>query len=82
PLRARYDEVLHGAFGDAEVQALVDGYVQRIDASARRDEARWGEAYRTYEGWSGRRDFTTYEEEIAYLKAWISERWQYQDALY
>lgn len=82
PLRARYDEVLHGAFSDAEVQALVDGYVQRIDASARHDEARWGEAYRTYEGWSSRRDFTTYEEEIAYLKAWLSERWQYQDALY
>ncbi|MGK4003170.1 hypothetical protein WMF31_11145 [Sorangium sp. So ce1036] len=26
------------------------------------------------EGWSGRDDFTTYEEEIAYVKAWISER--------
>ncbi|WP_437767939.1 CotH kinase family protein [Sorangium sp. So ce764] len=82
PLRARYGEVLRGALGDAEIQAIVDGYVARIDASARRDEARWGEAYRSYEGWSGRGDFTTYEEEIAYLKAWISERWRHQDALY
>ncbi|WP_437282154.1 CotH kinase family protein [Sorangium sp. So ce375] len=82
PLRARYDEVLHGALDDAEIQAIVDGYVARIDASARRDEAKWGEAYRSYGDWSGRDDFTTYEEEIAYLKAWISERWQHQDALY
>ncbi|WP_437692913.1 CotH kinase family protein [Sorangium sp. So ce176] len=82
PLRARYNDVLHGVFADAEVQALVDGYIQRIDASARRDEARWSEAYRSYEGWNTRTDFTTYEEEIAYLKAWISERWQHQDELY
>ncbi|WP_437320800.1 CotH kinase family protein [Sorangium sp. So ce385] len=82
PLRARYGQVLRGAFAEAEIHAIVDGYVERIDASARRDEARWGEAYRSYEGWSGRDDFTTYEEEIAYLKAWISERWQHQDELY
>ncbi|WP_437593502.1 CotH kinase family protein [Sorangium sp. So ce1000] len=82
PLRARYGEVLHGALDNAGIQAIVDGYVARIDASARRDEARWGEAYRSYEGWNWRDDFTTYEEEIAYLKAWISERWQHQDALY
>ncbi|WP_437971170.1 CotH kinase family protein [Sorangium sp. So ce260] len=82
PLRARYGEVLRGALADAEIQAIVDGYVERIDASARRDEAKWGEAYRSYQGWSERSDFTTYEEEIAYVKAWISERWQHQDALY
>ncbi|WP_437650477.1 CotH kinase family protein [Sorangium sp. So ce362] len=82
PLRARYGQVLRGALDDRAIQAIVDGYVKRIDASARRDEARWGEAYRSYEGWSGRSDFTTYEEEIAYLKAWISERWKHQDGLY
>ncbi|WP_437671617.1 CotH kinase family protein [Sorangium sp. So ce131] len=82
PLQARYGQVLHGVFDDAAIQAIIDGYVERIDASARRDEARWGEVYRSYEGWSWREDFTTYEEEIAYVKAWISERWQYQDALY
>lgn len=81
-LRARYGEVLRGAFDEAEIQAMVDGYVQRIDASARRDEAKWGEAYRSYEGWSWRDDFTSYEEEIAYLKTWISERWQHQLELY
>jgi hypothetical protein len=82
PLRARYGEVLHGAYDDAAIQAIVDGYVQRIDVSARRDEVRWGEAYRSYDGWSWRGDFTTYEQEIAYVKAWLSERWQYQDGLY
>ncbi|MGK4005263.1 CotH kinase family protein [Sorangium sp. So ce1036] len=82
PLRARYGQVLRGALDEAAVLALVDGYVERIDASARRDEARWGEAYRSYEGWSSRTDFTTYAEEIAYLKGWISARWEHQDALY
>jgi hypothetical protein len=82
PLRARYDEVLHGAYELGALQGIVDGYVARIDASARRDEAMWADAYRSYGGWSWRGDFTTYEEEIAYVKAWLSERWQYQDDTY
>ncbi|MCC6559004.1 MAG: CotH kinase family protein [Polyangiaceae bacterium] len=82
PLRARYGEALHGALDIAAVQALVDGYAARIDASARRDEAKWAAAYRSYGGWSWRSDFTTYEEEMAYLKAWLDERWAYQDGLY
>lgn len=62
--------------------ALVDSYVERIDASALRDEARWVNEYQHYGGWSWRNDFTTYPEEIAYLKGWIAARWQYQDNLY
>jgi hypothetical protein len=82
PLRARYDAVLHDQYALEEVLGLVDGYVARIDRSARRDEAKWGSAYQSYGGWSWRSNFTTYEGEIAYLKAWLTERWQYQDALY
>ncbi|AKT38459.1 CotH kinase family protein [Chondromyces crocatus] len=82
PLKARYAEVLHGVYSESAVQALVDGYIARIDTSARRDEQKWGQAYQTYGGWAWRNNFTTYEEEVAYLKAWISERWRFQDALY
>jgi spore coat protein H len=82
PLRARYDDVLHGALAIDAVQTLVDGYVARIDASARRDERMWQQRYRTYGGWSWRGNFTTYDEELSYLRAWLTERWRYQDDLY
>ncbi len=82
PLRARYDAALHGVYSKEKVLALVDSYVERIDASALRDEARWVNEYQNYGGWSWRTDFTTYPEEIAYLKGWIAARWQFQDNLY
>lgn len=82
PLLARYNDLLHGAVDIDAVQGLVDGYLARIDPSAHRDEQRWQQSYRTYGGWSWRRNFTTYEEELAYLRAWLTERWQYQDTLY
>ncbi|EYF05106.1 CotH kinase family protein [Chondromyces apiculatus] len=81
-LRARYADVLRTIYTEEAIQALVTGYIDRIDASARRDEHRWGEAYRTYGDWSFRTDFTTYDEELAYLRAWLTERWQFQAATY
>lgn len=82
PLRARYNDVLQNQFTEKAVLALVDAYVAEIDTSARRDEGKWKNAYQSYGGWNWRNDFTTYEEEIVYLKKWISERWAYQDAQY
>jgi hypothetical protein len=77
PLRARYQSLLGGVLAVAEIQALVDIYVAEIDASARRDERRWGDAYRSYSGWSFRSDFTSYEQELAYLRGWIDDRWAF-----
>ncbi len=82
PLRARYDDALHGVYAKEKVLALVDSYVKRIDKSALRDEAKWASQYKTYGGWSWRSDFTTYKDEILYLKDWLATRWQYQDSLY
>jgi len=82
PLRARYNSVLHGAWSKDKLLAMIDGYTARIDKSAKRDEARWTAEYQAYPGWSSRMDFTTYEGEIAYLKDWVSKRWDYQDAKY
>ncbi len=82
PLRARYDQVLHGQYDKDKVLALVDEYIARIDTSALRDESKWQKIYRNYGGWNWRNDFTTYKEEVVYLKAWIAERWGYQDNLY
>lgn len=81
-LRARYDRVLADIYTPSYLLSLIDSYVAEIDASARRDEAKWGYAYRTYGGWTFRDDFTSYEEEIAYLREWIIDRWTFQDMQY
>lgn len=82
PLRARYDQVLHDQYDAQKILGIIDEYIARIDASALRDEVKWQKAYRSYGGWSSRTDFTTYPEEVAYVKAWISQRWTFQDGLY
>jgi len=81
-MRARYASDLYGAFDLGEVLAIVDDYVAEIDAGARRDEERWGEAYRSFYRWADRDDFTTYEQEIEYVRAWITQRWAVFDDAY
>jgi hypothetical protein len=57
------------------VLQLIDGYVRELDASARRDEARWGKQYRNFERWADRTDFTTYPQEVDYIRQWVDQRW-------
>jgi hypothetical protein len=75
PMRARYQQLLGGPLARAEVRKLIDGYVSQIDASARRDEARWGTQYRTFERWADRTDFTTFPQEVDYIRQWVDQRW-------
>jgi hypothetical protein len=81
-MRARFGDVLRDAWSPASVLARVDAYAVEIDASARRDERKWGAAYRDYMYWSSRTDFTTYDEELVYLRTWIDARWAYLSARY
>jgi hypothetical protein len=81
PLRARYHDVLRGSYALEGLLSLLDGYAARIGPSAHRDEAKWGDAFRAYGGWK-RDSFTTYDEEIAYVRAWLADRWQFQSGLY
>lgn len=50
----------------------------RIRPSALRDQQRWGEAHRSFFRWADERDsdddWTDFEGELAYLRAWIPER--------
>lgn len=75
PMRERYQQLLHGPLSKTEVLHLIDGYVSELDASARRDEARWGQQYRTFERWADRTDFTTYTQEVDYIRQWVNQRW-------
>jgi hypothetical protein len=74
-MRERYRRLLRGPLSKAEVLHLIDGYASELDAAARRDESRWGQQYRTFERWAGRTDFTTYEQEVQYLRQWVDQRW-------
>jgi hypothetical protein len=73
--RARYKAVLANEIEVSKILAEFDAYHARITESARRDESKWRAAYRTYSGWNTRTDFTTFDQEVAYTRAWISQRW-------
>ncbi len=76
PLRERYRTLLRGPLRQEEVLALIDGYVRELGPVALRDEARWGQQYRTFERWSDRTDLTTHEQEVEYIRQWVRERWK------
>jgi spore coat protein H len=78
-MHARYQQALAGVWNVDEVLAFFDGWIDEIDAAARRDEGRWGAEYAAY--WSGRTDLTTYEQEVEYIRGWIRDRWAFVDAL-
>lgn len=74
----RFQSALNtGAFEKLALQKLIDGYIAEIDLSARRDWEKWQGAYRSFSRWSGRNDFTSYEEEVQYVRDWLNARWQY-----
>jgi spore coat protein CotH len=81
PLLERYDAVLHDACEVETVIAWFDAWVREIDASALRDEQKWSDAVRAYD-WKRSDEFTTYTEEVEYVRAWIRERWDAVDALF
>lgn len=76
PLRERLRTVLRGELRVEEVLGLIDAYAREVAPAARKDEARWGQAYREFHRWAWRSDFTTHEEEVEYLRQWVRARWE------
>ena len=81
-MSSRYAAELTGDLSVAAAHALVDAYAAEIDLSARRDEGKWSATYRSFSSWSDRSDFTTYEQEIAYIRAWLTQRHLMLDSNY
>lgn len=79
PLRARLRASLTQELAVPLMQARLDALAQELGPSARRDEARWQSQYRAFPLWSARTDFTTFDEEVAYIRQWISLRWAFLD---
>lgn len=77
-IRLRYQEALEsGAFALASLDALINGYEAEMHLATARDWSHWENEYRSFGRWSGRGDFTTHEEELAYVRQWLAERWQF-----
>ncbi len=77
-IRQRYKDTLEdGAFSLDSLEALIDGYEAEIHLAAARDWARWEAEYRSFSRWSDRGDFTSHEQELAYVRNWVAERWQF-----
>jgi hypothetical protein len=81
-LRVRYGQELAGPFTTDGILTLFDAMAREIDASAARDEQRWQAQYRAYAAWSGRTDFTTYQQELQYVRRWILDRHAFLSTLY
>ena len=73
-MRGQYALALtEGALAVGQVLATIDEYIAEIDRSARRDWGKWEGAYRSFGRWQDRTDFTSYEEEVSYVREWITE---------
>jgi len=71
----RYRAALAGALSASEVLALFDAYADEIAEAAQRDERTWSAPMRAYD-WGGREQpFTDFDQERAYVRQWIAERW-------
>ena len=79
-IKKRYAAILRGPWNEDDLLALVDARVAEIEPVARRDEAIWGATYRAYPGFAPRTDFNSHDQEVAYLRAWIQQRWKWQAA--
>ncbi|QRN98984.1 CotH kinase family protein [Archangium violaceum] len=75
PMRERYRLLLQGELRAEVVLGLIDQLEREVAAAARRDEARWREEYLGFRRWSTRTDFTTFDEEVEYLRWWVRTRW-------
>lgn len=74
-LRERQQSALDGPLHPDRIEQLIDGYLAESGLGAARDWSVWQERYRSFSRWSNRTDFTSVEEEIAYIKSWYRTRW-------
>ncbi|HMI92554.1 MAG TPA: CotH kinase family protein, partial [Polyangiales bacterium] len=73
----RFEAAFEHAWALPEILALVDAWGAEIGAAARRDEQSWGESIRGYDWGSDKLEFTSFDQELVYLRAWIEARWNH-----
>jgi spore coat protein CotH len=81
-LRARYGQTLRTRYALQSMLTRLDQIAKEIEPSALRDEAKWQPVYRDFKFWKYRDDFTTWREEVAYVRKWLADRHAYISSLY
>jgi hypothetical protein len=83
-MRARFGAAVRREISSSVVLAALDDMIRETEASARRDERKWSAAYLTYykKAKMPRTDFTTYAQEVAYVREWITARWAYLQSVF
>ncbi len=77
-MSARYQETLDsGVFSLDNLNAMINNYVSELEMSSARDWQRWEDEYNNFDRWYERDDFNSRSEEIAYVRSWIADRWQF-----
>lgn len=69
-----YSTLLSGKLTKANLLNEVDRLNTEINASAKRDFSKWKKKYKNFRLWDGRSDFTSVDEEISYIKNWITDQ--------
>jgi CotH protein len=84
-----FDQATRARLGDlvqqvpvTDVLAMIDDYAQQDGEAARRDQVRWGTEQEAYFGARGRTDWATYDDEVAYVRQWVRDRWAYLQSTY
>lgn len=76
-MHSRMRVALDGPFAKETILAGLDADYAVIDAAARRDWEKWEPQYDDYWGWRG--PLEEYDGEVAYLRQWVADRWDYMD---
>jgi hypothetical protein len=71
-LRCRWEGLRMGAFSDASMLAMLDGYREETDEAEERDHQTW-KILGTYV-WPNPYVGQTYSDELTYLKTWLTAR--------
>jgi hypothetical protein len=74
-VRALFASVLKNELKIEDLTAFLDGMAKIIEPSARRDERKWFALHRTF--FKSRSSHTDFEQELAYLRKWLRDRWAY-----
>jgi len=69
---SRYSGMLDTTLKLDQILAEIDSLWDEVQEAAEADWEKWGEEYKSYGGWNDRDDFTTPQEEVDYIKMWIS----------
>jgi spore coat protein H len=75
PLLTRYLSLLENEWELGSILAQVDAWANEIHPVALRDESQWAAAYAAY--FNQRTDLTNHDQEVAYVRQWISDRWTF-----